>query len=72
MNAMANQMNAYNARAGYPAVGNAGQAMNAGCTFPAPPCKRVYCNPAPWSDTCGKNYHSLLAAYGSSREACGL
>jgi len=43
---------------------------NAGCAFPAPPCARVYCQPAPFTSSCGNPYQRICSAYGKSRPSC--
>lgn len=48
-----------------------GRVMEAECHFPAPPPRRVYCHPAPFSSMCGARYHNLVNAYGASRPAHG-
>ena len=42
-------------------------ANNPGCYFPAPPPKRVYCSPAPFTNPLGLSHSRLLDAYGASR-----
>ncbi len=42
-------------------------ANNPGCYFPAPPPKRLYCSPAPFTNPLGMNYQRLVDGYGQSR-----
>lgn len=42
-------------------------AGNPSCYFPAPPPKRVYCSPAPFTNPLGMGYQRLVGAYGNSR-----
>ncbi len=42
-------------------------ANNASCYFPSPPAKRVYCQPAPFTNALGMNYQRLVSGYGMSR-----
>jgi hypothetical protein len=42
-------------------------ASNPGCYFPGPPPKRVYCQPAPFTNHLGMSFQRLVDAYGSSR-----
>ena len=42
------------------------------CAFPAPPPFRVYCQPAAFSSTDGRNFQLLVNAYGASRPMANL
>ena len=45
-----------------------GRYMEAQCQFPAPPPRRCYCHPAPFSSSCcGAGYFRLVEGYGMSR-----
>lgn len=41
------------------------------CHFPAPPPPRVYCHPAAFTGTDGRDKHLLVNAYGMSRPHSG-
>lgn len=56
---------------GAQAPGLAGRVAQQMCHFPAPPPKRVYCHPAPFSSLDGRPFFRLVSAYGSSVPAPG-
>lgn len=37
------------------------------CSFPAPPVRSVYCEPAAYQQVCGQRYQKMTYAYGKSR-----
>lgn len=61
-----------NARfAGFPVGQAGGQIMQQQCAFPAPPPRRVYCMPAPFTQQDGRAHHRLVTAYGQARPYVG-
>ena len=44
-----------------------GQMMQQQCHFPQAPPNRCYCQPAPFSSLDGRQYFTILNAYGNSR-----